>query len=169
MMRAVLFALVLVVAPGLGHAQDIRNFLKVNTEFCTGGQPTDEQLTRLKADGIKSVLNLRVPSEHDANAEIVKLQQLGIKYFNIPVAGSAPKDEQVDVFLKLTDDPKNRPMFIHCASANRVGGLWLIRRVLRDGWKMADAVAEAKKIGLSEGSPLQEYAAKYVERRQAGK
>jgi hypothetical protein len=31
-----------------------------------------------------------------------------------------------------------------------VGAFWMIRRVLRDGWKLDAAEEEAKKIGLKE-------------------
>ena len=44
-----------------------------------------------------------------------------------------PTNAAVDEFLKITDDAANRPMFIHCTAAIRVGAFWMIRRVLRDG------------------------------------
>ena len=140
----------------------IRNFFRVDEQFCTAGQPTLEQLSKLKSDGIRAVLNLRPPSEHDAAGEASKVKELGLKYFNIPVEPNTLKDEQVAEFLKLTDDPQNRPMFIHCGSANRVGAFWLIRRVLRDGWKTDDAGTEAAKIGLSSAA-LKDLALRYIE------
>ena len=45
----------------------IRNFLKVSPEFCTGGQPRPEHFAKLKAEGVKAVLNLRTPGEHRAD------------------------------------------------------------------------------------------------------
>ncbi|HEY2962575.1 MAG TPA: PQQ-binding-like beta-propeller repeat protein [Pyrinomonadaceae bacterium] len=162
-----LVALLLFVTSSTVAQQDdlssIRNFLRVNKEFCTGGQPRTEQLERLKADGVKAIINLRQPSEHRAAEEEAKAKELGLRYFNIPVAFGDPKDEQVDEFLKITDDPANRPAFIHCAGAIRVGAFWMIRRVLRDGWKIEDAEAEAEKIGLRESPHLKEFARKYIE------
>src|SRR5262249_55224787 len=98
-------------------AQDvppIRNFLQVSDQFCTGGQPRLEHLAKLKADGVKAIINLRQPSEHRAPEEEAEAKKLGLRYFNIPVVFADPKDEQVDEFLKITDDPENRPAFIHC-------------------------------------------------------
>jgi hypothetical protein len=44
----------------------------------------------------------------------------------------------------------------------------MIRRVLRDGWKIEDAMREAEKIGLGDHPALSEFARKYIERhRQA--
>src|ERR1051326_6989608 len=141
----------------------IKNFLRVNKEFCTGGQPRLEQPQQLKAEGVKAIVNLRQPSEHRAAEEEAKAKELGLRYFNIPVAFGDPKDEQVDEFLKITDAPETRPAFIHCAGAIRVGAFWMIRRVLRDGWKIEDAEAEAEKIGLRESPHLNEFARKYIE------
>jgi outer membrane protein assembly factor BamB/protein tyrosine phosphatase (PTP) superfamily phosphohydrolase (DUF442 family) len=142
---------------------EIRNFLRVNKDFCTGGQPKLEHLEKLKADGVKSIINLRQPSEHRAAEEEAKAKELGLKYFNIPVAYGNPNEEQVAEFLKITDDPENRPAFIHCTAAIRVGAFWMIRRVLRDGWKVEDAEAEAVKVGLRESPHWVEFARKYIE------
>jgi outer membrane protein assembly factor BamB/protein tyrosine phosphatase (PTP) superfamily phosphohydrolase (DUF442 family) len=166
----VVFAVLVLVSPVA--AQDdlssIRNFLRVNKEFCTGGQPRLEHLQQLKAEGVKAIINLRQPSEHRAAEEEAKAKELGLRYFNIPVAFGDPKDEQVDEFLKITDNPENRPAFIHCAGAIRVGAFWMIRRVLRDGWKIEDAEAEAEKIGLRESPHLKEFARNYIAKhRQA--
>jgi protein tyrosine phosphatase (PTP) superfamily phosphohydrolase (DUF442 family) len=142
----------------------IRNFVRVNDQFCTGGQPRLEQLEKLKADGVKSILNLRQPSEHRAAEEEAKAKELGLRYFNIPFVFGDPKDEQATEFLRITDDPENRPIFIHCTAAIRVGAFWMIRRVLRDGWSIKDAETEAEKIGLKDSPHLNEFARKYIEK-----
>ncbi len=154
------------VVLGQEDAGSIRNFVRVNEQFCTGGQPRMEHLEKLKAEGVKAIINLRRPTEHRAEEEETKAKELGLRYFNIPVAFGEPKEEQADEFLKITDDPANRPAFIHCTAAIRVGAFWMIRRVLRDGWKIEDAEAEAQKIGLRESPHLNEFARKYIEKHQ---
>jgi len=164
----ILFSILVAVSAVV--AQDdlasIRNFLRVNKEFCTGGQPSLEHLEKLKAEGVRAIINLRQPSEYQAAEEEAKAKTLGLRYFNIPVAAADPKDEQATEFLKITDDSQNRPAFIHCRSAARVGAFWMIRRVLRDGWKLADAEAEAEKIGLRDHPVLTEFARKYIDKHQ---
>jgi uncharacterized protein (TIGR01244 family) len=148
-----------------GQAQElppIRNFLQVTPQFCTGGQPRIEHFAKLKADGVKAVLNLRQPTEHRAEEEQATVDKLGMKYFNIPVVYATPTDAQVDEFLRLTDDPANRPMFIHCTAAIRVGAFWAIRRVLRDGMTIEAALGEAKKVGLTNAPHLEEFARNYI-------
>ncbi len=46
-------------------------------------------------------------------------------------------------------------MFIHCTAAIRVGAFWMIRRVLRDGWKVEDAEEEATKSRFARESTLE--------------
>ena len=147
----------------------IRNFLKINDQFCTGGQPRIEHLEQLKAQGVKAIINLRQPSEHRAEEEAAKAKELGLRYFNIPVVYADPKEEQATEFLRVTDDPENRPAFIHCTAAIRVGAFWLIRRVLRDGWTFEEAEKEAEKVGLRESPHLREFAKKYIEKHQKPK
>ena len=166
--RIAILSAVLVLAAGALAQQDypsITNFLRVNPQICTGGQPRLEDLPRLEAEGIKAIINLRRPTEYDAEAEAAKAKELGLRYFNIPVSVAEPQDQQADEFLKLTAESKNRPAFIHCGSANRVGAFWMIRRVLVDGWKLADAEAEARKIGMHSPS-LVEFARSYIARHQ---
>ncbi len=144
----------------------IFNFTRVSDQYCTGGQPKLEALEKLKSEGVKSIINLRTPGEHRAAEEEAKAKELGLKYFNIPVVYTEPKEEQATEFLRITDDPANLPVFIHCTAAIRVGAFWMIRRVLRDGWTIEAAEAEAKKIGLREAPHLTEFAKTYVEKHR---
>jgi len=166
---ALVFVLALVLAasaPAQKEPPDIRNFLRVNEEFCTGGQPRLEHLARLKEDGVKAIINLRRPTEHRAEEEEAEAKRLGLRYFNIPVAFGEPRDEQADEFLRLTDDPANRPAFIHCTAAIRAGAFWMIRRALRDGWTIERAEEEAARVGLREAPHLTEWARAYIEKRR---
>ena len=156
-------AILLSISSVATQEDSIKNFLRVNKEFCTGGQPSLQQLEKLKAEGVKAVINLRQPTEYAAAEEEAKAKALGLRYFNIPVSPTEPKDEQATEFLKITDDPKNRPAFIHCRSAARVAAFWMIRRVLRDSWKVEEAEKEAQKIGLGDHPVLNEFAHKYIE------
>jgi hypothetical protein len=52
-------------------------------------------------------------------------------------------------------------VFIHCGSANRVGGMWMIKRVLQDKWALDRAKTEAQAIGLN-SEPLTAFATEYI-------
>ena len=147
---------------GQDKPSDIRNFVRINEQFCTGGQPRIEQLEQLKASGVRAIINLRTPGEHRSEEEKAEAEKLGLKYFNIPVVYADPKEEQVTEFLKLTDDPANRPVFIHCTAAIRVGAFWMIRRALRDGYSIEKAEEDAAKVGLRQAPHLVEFAKAYI-------
>ena len=144
----------------------IRHFLQVTPEFCTGGQPRNEHFIKLKGDGVKAVLNLRQPGEHRADEEQEAVRNAGLKYYNIPVNYRKPTEADVEEFLRLTDDPANRPMFIHCTAAIRVGAFWMIRRVLRDGMSVEAALEEARKVGLTQSPHLDDFALRYIRAHQ---
>lgn len=172
-----LLAASLLLSGAAAAEENIRNFLRINDQVCTGGQPTAEQLAKLKAEGVRAILNLRRPTEketplaggervpYDAEAEAAEAGRLGLRYFNVPVDREAPTDEQVAEFLKVVSEPENRPLFIHCSTANRVGGFWMIRRVRVDGWSVEEAEAEARRIGLS-NEKTRAFARDYLERHR---
>jgi uncharacterized protein (TIGR01244 family) len=161
-MLFLLFASTLAQAPAQAEMPAIPKFLQVSPQFCTGAQPRLEAFAKLKADGVKAVLNLRQPSEHRAADEQAAVEAAGMKYFNIPVVYRDPTDADADQFLKITDDPANRPMFIHCTAAIRVGAFWAIRRAVRDGVPIDAALEEGRKVGLQNAPHLEEFARKYV-------
>jgi uncharacterized protein (TIGR01244 family) len=147
----------------------IPNFRKINSQVWTGGQPTPDQLSKLKKEGVKVVINLRPPSENNDEGvrEAARLKELGLSYFNIPVVYTQPLAKDADMFLKITDEQlKNGPVFIHCAAAIRVGAFWMIRRVLRDGWDIDRALEEAHKIGLGSQQHLIAFANEYIDKNK---
>ena len=166
MLRFVIPLLLALTVSAQEPVQPIRNFVRVNEDFCTGGQPRTEHLKKLKDEGVKAIINLRPAGEHRAAEEEAAAKELGLRYFNIPVVFGDPKEEQVTEFLRITDNAENRPAFIHCAAGIRVGAFWMVRRVLRDGWTIEAAEEEAKKIGLRESPHLNEFARKYIEKHR---
>ena len=145
----------------------IPHFLKLSDQVWTGGQPWLEHLPKLKAAGIKVIINLRPHDEWNGDREAAKVKELGMSYFNIPVAFSAPDELDADDFLKLTDEQlKNGPVFIHCAVGSRVGAFWMIRRVVRDGWEFNKALEEANRIGMRSQGGMFEFAKEYIEKKK---
>ena len=143
-----------------------RNFLWLGKDFCTGGQPSLEDLSKLKSQGVKTLLNLRQPAETDLfESEEETANSLGLNYFNIPVDSSDLRSEQVEEFLRIVSEKSHHPVFIHCASASRVGGFWIIYRVLHDGMSLDEAEKEASRIGLR-APRLMEFARDYIQQAQ---
>jgi protein tyrosine phosphatase (PTP) superfamily phosphohydrolase (DUF442 family) len=127
-----------------------QHLTRVNDQSWVSGQMPTKELATLKERGFKAIINLRLPKEHDLTAEKAEAERLGLRYFSIPVDYEKPREEQVTEYLRLADDPKNQPTFLHCTMAIRAGAFWMVRRVLREKWSLADAEAEARKIGAND-------------------
>jgi uncharacterized protein (TIGR01244 family) len=141
----------------------ITNYTKVDAVVACGGATETSALAGLKADGFKTIINLRQPTEQGANIEqnAAAAKELGLNYVNIPVNGQAPDPKTVDQFLETIANKANQPAYIHCASASRVGAYWLVKRVLQDGWAIDKATEEAKLIGLRSPA-LEKFALEYI-------
>jgi uncharacterized protein (TIGR01244 family) len=168
MRRLSLLALLVLAGCGLSAEQKaarpgISNFTRVDAVVACGGATETSALEGLKQDGFKAVINLRQASERGANIDEnrARAEQLGLKYIHIPFNGAAPETKTFDDFLAAVADKSNQPVYVHCASANRVGAVWLAKRVLQDGWTVEKATEEARLIGLS-AAPLEQFALKYV-------
>ena len=132
--------------------QGVRNFSRVDATVGCGGAVDPAAMAALKKEGYVSVINLRQASEPgaDIDAGRASAQAAGLKYIHLPFNVAAPDSKVVDSFLAAVADKANQPVFIHCGSANRVGGMWMIKRVLQDKWPIDQARTEAEAIGLRE-------------------
>ncbi|MGH9159392.1 MAG: beta-lactamase hydrolase domain-containing protein [Vicinamibacteraceae bacterium] len=176
--RAVAFAAALIGSATLLHAVAIgrqaeqqqalpgaRNYTRVDATVACGGATSGEAFPELKRQGFASVINLRQPSEPGVPEEAALVKAAGLEYIHLPMDGSAPDPAVVDEFLAAVADESNQPVYIHCASANRVGAVWAIKRVLQDDWPLDKAFAEADAIGLR--SPgLRQFATEYIKTHQ---
>jgi uncharacterized protein (TIGR01244 family) len=139
----------------------VTNYTRVDaTVACAGATPV-QALPEIKKNGFASVINFRTPQEAGANIDEAKATaaQVGLKYIHLPF--QTPTPEIADAFLKAVADPANQPVYIHCASANRVGAMWFIKRVKLDGWDNDRAMTEAETIGLRAPN-LKQFAVDYV-------
>jgi uncharacterized protein (TIGR01244 family) len=146
-----------IAVPALAQVQKaelagVRNYSKVDSTVGCAGATDPSAMKALKADGYVSVINLRMPTEQGADIEGSRAaaQAAGLKYFHFPFNTATPDAALVSSFLSTVADTRNQPVFVHCGSANRVGGMWMIKRVLQDKWPVDKARSEADAIGMRE-------------------
>jgi uncharacterized protein (TIGR01244 family) len=173
-MRVMLAAVVAVCVAASAGAQvqkkefpGVRNYSRVDATVGCGGQVDPAAMAALKQEGFVSVINLRLPNEEGANVEQGRAaaQAAGLKYIHLPFNAAAPDSKVVDSFLAAVADRSNQPVFIHCGSASRVGGMWTIKRALQDKWPLEKALAEGKAIGLNNAG-LEAFVTEYVKSHQ---
>ena len=144
----------------------VTNFSKVESTIACAGATTAAGVAEVKKLGYRSIINLRQASEAgaDLEAEAAAAKQANIKYVHLPMNSASPDPAIVDQFIQAVGDPSAQPVFVHCASGNRAAALWMIKRMVVDGWDNERASAEATALGLT--SPAlktfaQEYAANH--------
>ena len=124
------------------------NYTQVDGSVACGGDTPRDAFTSLAEQGFRAGVNLRLDGEPGVAEEGEAVEAAGLRYVHLPMAPSAPEFETAEQFLEVVADPSNQPVYIHCASANRVGGVWAIKRVVQDGWSREAALAEGHAIGL---------------------
>lgn len=131
------------------------------------GQPTEEDLALAKDKGIRIVVSLRGQDEIPWD-EAKVAEQLGLDFKRI--AFRSPESLTDEVFKSTREILKSaqeddKPVMVHCGSANRVGAIWLVHRMLDQGVSQEQAVKEAKEVGLRNEDYLKR-ALEYVEKEQ---
>lgn len=165
----------LLVAAGVGlHTQplekpsvdDIENFTRVDATVATGGTTSPSAMPALAALGYRAVINLHRPSEAgvELDASRASAEAVGLRFVSLPFDGKDPDSATIENFLRVVGDSANQPAFIHCSSGNRVGALWLVKRVVTDGWPVEKALIEARAVGLSDPG-LEAYVVEYSQGR----
>lgn len=113
-----------------------------------GSQPSKDDLGALHGLGVKTVVSLRQDAELKDWDEAAAVRALGMEWLAIPWQGPEQLTDEVIGQCRAALRDAARPLFVHCASGNRVGAVWIPFRVLDEGVDIEKAAAEARMIGL---------------------
>jgi uncharacterized protein (TIGR01244 family) len=133
----------------------------------TAGQPSVAAWPELASAGYHTVVDLRMPDEARDQDEPASVRAAGLEYVSIPVSQPTLDDATFDTFRELMRDPARRPIFVHCATSNRVGALLLPYFALDERMPVADALQLAQDAGLR-NPELAQIAMDYARRNGAG-
>jgi protein tyrosine/serine phosphatase len=113
-------------------------FAKLSPTLWRGAQPTAEGFRNLQRAGVKTVIDLRHGDEDDA-----LITASGMKHVRIPTRAWDPREEDLVLFFRAIQDPKDWPVFIYCWKGNdRTGFYSAAYRIVEDGWTPDDAIRE---------------------------
>jgi len=129
------------------------------------GQPSAEDLMASKERGVKVFVTLRTEGEVGWD-ESAAVEELGLDFHRFGFrAPETLTEEIIDNSLKHLANANKKPVMLYCASANRVGAIWMAHRILHDGLTIEKARAEAKTVGLRTPG-YEKIVLAYVEKQQ---
>ena len=130
----------------------------ISPTISIAGQPTEDDLRDLKAEGYVAVVNLRNDGEPEqpigTAAEGELARSIGLDYLHVGV-GAAPLTEAgVGRFCEFMDAHADAPVLVHCRSGGRAAALLILQQAKANGWKPAEAIARGDAMGLRVGGGL---------------
>jgi uncharacterized protein (TIGR01244 family) len=133
-----------------GMFQD--KFVSVGNDMFIGGQPTEKALRELRAKGVTTIVNLRMPEEMARVGfdEAALAKELGMRYVHIPMRGSPENPygpKQLDSFAAAMTSADGK-VLLHCTVAWRASHLWAAYLIRERKVPAATAVAQARQINL---------------------
>ena len=121
-------------------------FKPLRNGMLIGPQPSEGDLRQARLEGIKTVIDFRLPSETPTpNAELVA--RSGLDYVSIPVNKASLSADQVDVLDRAMRD-KDGPFLLHCASGARAATLLVLSQAKQNRWTAQRAFYEARAMGF---------------------
>ena len=114
----------------------------------TAAQPSAAQLQALARAGVGTVVDLRAANESRGFDEAAVVAEAGMTYQPIPVTPQTLGAAEFDAVRAVLRERGDRPVLVHCASANRVGALLIPYLVLDEGRAPDEALRIATAVGL---------------------
>ncbi len=130
-----------VTAPAVAEEQALSlTLLAPRPNLYSAGQPSESDWRRIAARGVTTVVNLRPVDEMQGRDEASEVRAAGMRYIEIPVAdGAAITPDNARKLGEAISSAAGAPVLVHCASANRAGGLLALMAATQEG--MADDAA----------------------------
>ena len=137
--------------------EEIFNYVKVNDQLSTAGQPTEDQLRDAAEEGFTAVINL-VPTNppYTPADEGSLVRALGMAYHYIPVEWNHPTDADFAAFEQAMSATTGQRTLIHCAANFRVTAFYALYAHKHLGWSAAEADAFRTRIWAGSDYPVWE-------------
>ena len=127
-------------------------FVSVGDDMFIAGQPTEKALRDLRARGVTTIVNLRMPEEMARVGfdEAALVKELGMKYVYIPMRGTADNPygpKQLDTFAAAMTAADGK-VLLHCTIAWRASHLWAAYLIRERKVPVATALQQTRMINL---------------------
>jgi len=134
---------------------DIYNYKFFHEKLSSSGMPTVEQMKSVAEAGVQLVINL---APHDVKKAIPNepelVESLGMQYINIPVNWGTPTKDGLNIFMDAMDANQDKKIHVHCEANFRASAFIAMYRILRLGWKQAEALEVMHTIWDEDAYPV---------------
>ena len=95
---------------------NILNYIKINKQISTAGQPTKEQFETIAKEGFDVVINLAMHNKGALKKEDKIVSKNGMLYFHLPITWKKPELDRLELFIRLLEmlEKGNKKVFVHC-------------------------------------------------------
>ena len=142
----------------------ILNYIKINDNISTSGQPSKEEFEIILKHDFDVVINLALSTATNAlDNEDKIVSQLGMSYIHIPVDFEKPTKDDLKLFLTLLSSLEGKKVFVHCALNYRVSAFMYvyhkyflqtpfdnINLTMMEEWSPSEAWQELMKMSFEE-------------------
>lgn len=133
-------------------------YASVGDDLFIAGQPTEKALRDLKAKGVTTVVNLRMPQEMARVGfdEAALLEELGMTYVHIPLGGTPANPyapAALDQFASTLAAASGK-VLLHCTIAWRASHMWGAYLIRDRKVPVSAALAQVGKINLRPDAPF---------------
>ena len=119
---------------------EIFNFRQIDDRLVTAGQPSEDQLRDLAADGFEAVINIAPIDPRYSLADEQAVAEGGnMLYWHLPVAWEAPGEQDFVDFVGQMDRWADMKLLVHCAANYRVSAFYALYGMLRLSWSWEQA------------------------------
>lgn len=130
----------------------LQRYAKVGDDMFIAGQPTERALREMKAQGVTTVINLRMPAEMARIGfdEQKLIEELGMKYVHIPMRGGQGDSAYTPQTLRKFADAMQTAdgkVLLHCTIAWRASHIWAAY-LIQSGVPESQALENARAINL---------------------
>lgn len=123
--------------------EGVPNLHRITPTLYRSEQPSALGMQNLEKMGIRTVINLRAFNDDDDEVRGTKLRTERTRILTWRI-----DDRHVIEVMRLIKDESNGPFLIHCQhGADRTGLMSAMYRILEQGWKPEDALAELTEGG----------------------
>ena len=137
----------------------------ITSKITIGDQPTEDDLSRLKAEGYTGIVNLRNDGEPDQplgiSLEGEKVRSLGLAYHHLGIGGAPLTESGVGAACDFIDGQEK--VMVHCRKGGRAAALVLIQQAEVQGWAAGEAAAKGRGLGLEVEGGLRAIVEKYLD------